>query len=59
MLSAEMRRPPNDKAVFVNLLCVDEAGEQWHFAAASFCFDLKPGAPTDSYRPTAETKEAE
>lgn len=44
----EMRRPANDKAVFVSITCKDEAGNTWNFAAACFCFELKPGAPTDS-----------
>lgn len=41
------RRPANDKAVFVNIVCKDEADNTWHFSAACFCFDLEPGEPEE------------
>lgn len=54
----EMRRPANDKAVFVNILCEDSQGNPFYFSGACFNFELKPGEPPPSDRPTQETIEA-
>jgi hypothetical protein len=54
----QMRRPANDKAVFVNVLCQDESGARYYFTAAAFGFDLKPGYPPEISGTGLETSEA-
>lgn len=49
----QMRRPANDKAVFVNVLCEDENGSPYYYTSAAFCFELKPGYPPEDERATA------
>jgi hypothetical protein len=42
VVGVEDTRPDNRLAVYVRVLCEDEAGNKFYFETASFYFDLKP-----------------